>query len=69
MVEEVNDLRVQPKDVESLKSGPRGPLFFELNLGLRKMLEVGVFEESRVFEAEAQYSVHGDVGDPNESDC
>ena len=69
MVEEVNDLRVQPKDVESLKAVREGRFFFELNLGLRKMLEVSVFEEGGVFEAVAQDSVDGDVGDPDEGDC
>ena len=66
MVEEVTGLRVQPKDVESLKAVREDRFFVS---GLRKMLEMGVFEEGGVFEAVAQYSVDGDVGDPNESEC
>jgi hypothetical protein len=69
MVEEVNGLRVQPKDVESLRAVREGRFFVRRTLGLRKMLEMGVFEEGGVFEAVTQYSVDGDVGDPNESNC
>ena len=33
------------------------------------MLEVGVLEEGRVFEAEAEEAVEGDVRGPDEGDC
>jgi hypothetical protein len=69
MVEEVNGLRVRPKDVESLKAAREGRFLLRQTLGLRKMLEVSVFEEGGVFEAITQEAVEGYVGDPDECDC